>query len=108
MMAARILFSGTIRVTPAPPVKSKCQPCAVCGCDIPFDGIHISGEVMNPEVCLQATARWRLGTETWFEGDSELAEKHVPKTLPIDIFVHDTLCLATIFRNHLNAPCIIV
>lgn len=103
-MRAEILFSGKLIIKNVPPINNNSRPCAICGRPIAFDGIYISGEVMNPEMPDQRAAEWRLGTDTWLEGDLDLAKKKVLKTVPIDIFVDDVLCLASFFRNHLNSP----
>lgn len=98
-MAKKTLFSGTMTVEAAPSVNGQCQPCAVCERPIPFFGIRVKGEIANLKSHEQKVARWRLGTESYFKGDLELAEQEVPETNPVDVFVDDVLCLAVLLRN---------
>ena len=101
-MAKKILFSGTLSVEEAPPINRDCQPCVVCKHPIPFNGIRVSGQIVNPEAREREVAQWRLGSGSYLEGDPELAERRVSKTNPVDFFVDDVLCLAVFLRDNLG------
>lgn len=107
-MQKKTLFSGTFSVEAAPSTRDHLQQCAVCERPIPFFGIRVKGEIANIKSHEQKVARWRLGAGSYLEGDPELAEREVPETNPVDIFVDDVLCLAILLRNSSGVNTLVV